>query len=344
MWAVETAELRKEYRQGFWRNRRKTALEGLTLAVKRGEIFGLLGPNGAGKTTTLKLLLRLIFPTSGSARILGLPVGDSHAHDRVGYLPENPSFYEHLTAQEFAQYAGWLCGLAARRRRARAQELLEQVGLAPSANVPLRKFSKGMVQRLGIAQALMNDPDLIFLDEPMSGLDPLGRRAVRDLILALRKQGKTVFFSTHILSDAEALCDRVAILHRGRLLGVGSVSEILSGGVASTELVLENPAPAVLEALACFSSNVVRTGDQVRLELAAADASDVLGAALAAGARIVSFNPVKTSLEDYFVTSVGEPPGSPRGSGTSLGGPQGGAGTEDAIPVAHPGPAEGKRS
>ncbi|HUI41092.1 MAG TPA: ABC transporter ATP-binding protein [Terriglobia bacterium] len=308
MWAVETTELTKEYRLGFWRNRRKRALEGLTLAVEEGEVFGLLGPNGAGKSTTLKLLFRLIFPTSGSGRILGRPLSDVRARARVGYLPETPSFYDHLTAQELMHYAGWLCGLDPGVRRARAQDLLEQVGLAEAAGLAIRKFSKGMVQRLGIAQALVNDPEVIFLDEPMSGLDPLGRRQVRDLILALRKRGKTVFFSTHILSDAETLCDRVAILHRGRLQGLGSLREILAGGVASNELVLEAPSPQTLEALARFTSATVRTGDQVRLELAAnADASTVLGAALGAGASIVSFNPVKMSLEDYFMARLGTP-------------------------------------
>jgi ABC-2 type transport system ATP-binding protein len=309
MLAVETTDLRKEYRQGFWHSGRKMALDGLNLAVEHGEILGLLGPNGAGKTTTLKLLFRLIFPTSGTARVLGRPLGDSRVHARIGYLPENPSFYDHLTAREFVQYAGWLNGLRRSRRRERAEELLNRVGLAESSDVPIRRFSKGMVQRVGIAQALVNDPDLVILDEPMSGLDPLGRSDVRDIILSLQRQGKTVLFSTHILSDAEALCDRVAILYRGRLQGVGSLSQILAASTASAELVLDDPSPRVMAALSGFTSTVVRTGERVRLELApGASASEVLGRALAAGAQVVSFNPVKRSLEDYFMNKLAELP------------------------------------
>jgi ABC-2 type transport system ATP-binding protein len=302
MWAVETTELTKDYRTGSWRKRSRRALDGLTLAVDRGEIFGLLGPNGAGKTTTLKLLLRLIFPTSGYAAILGLPVSDVRSHARLGYLPENPSFYDHLTAAEFMHYAGWLAGLPERTRRLRAAELLERVGLTGSTGVAVRKFSKGMVQRLGIAQALIHDPELLILDEPMSGLDPLGRRQVRDLILELRRQGKTVLFSTHILADAEALCDRVAVLDRGRLQGQGSLREILRAATAATELILDDPAPPILDALATFASTTVRTGDHVRLELRAdAEVAAALRTALNAGARIVALNPVKVSLEDYFM-------------------------------------------
>ncbi|HEY6292969.1 MAG TPA: ABC transporter ATP-binding protein [Terriglobia bacterium] len=322
MQAVETTELTKDYRSGFWGSRSTRALDRLTLTVEQGEIFGLLGPNGAGKTTTLKLLLRLVFPTAGSGRILGRPLHDARVHARIGYLPENPSFYDHLTAQEFLHYTGWLCGLDPAVRRRRSRELLEQVELAESAGIAVRKFSKGMVQRLGIAQALVNDPEVVFFDEPMSGLDPLGRRQVRDLILSLRRQGKTVFFSTHILSDAEALCDRVAILNRGRLQGLGSLREILGTGVASTELVLEDPAPGVLMALAPFTTATVRTGDRVRLELRAdSNTAAVLEAALRAGARIVSLNPVKTSLEDYFVAKVeGSSSGRSAGPTTSTSG------------------------
>ncbi len=313
--AVEISELTKDYRLGFWSKRRKPALDHLSLTVESGEVFGLLGPNGAGKTTLLKLLLRLIFPTAGSASILGRPVTDARAHARIGYLPENPYFYDHLSATEFLNYAGWLCGLNAAARRRRAGDLLERVGLAESAGVPLRRFSKGMVQRVGIAQALMNDPDVIFLDEPMSGLDPLGRRQVRDLILDLRLQGKTVFFSTHILPDAETLCDRVAILNRGRLQGLGSLQELLGASVESIELVLDDPSPHALEPLKSFATASVRTGNQVRLELAASnDVDAVLATALSAGARIVSLNPVKVSLEDYFLAHVQDPAGneSPR--------------------------------
>jgi ABC-2 type transport system ATP-binding protein len=276
------------------------------LEVDTGEIFGLLGPNGAGKTTTLKLLLRLIFPSSGSATVLGRAVSDVRSHTRIGYLPENPSFYDHLTASEFLHYAGWLAGLDPKTRHLRTGALLERIGLAGFADLPLRKFSKGMVQRLGIAQALVHDPVLVILDEPMSGLDPLGRREVRDLILELRHQGRTVLFSTHILTDAETLCDRVAILDRGRLQGMGSLREILREASAGTELILEEPASAAVDALARFTTSAVHTGDRMRLELAPeAEIASVLRTALDAGARIVAVNPVKLSLEDYFMARLG---------------------------------------
>ena len=306
MWAVEITELTKDYRLGFWSKKHKRALDRLSLAVDRGEVFGLLGPNGAGKTTLMKLLLRLTFPTAGSASILGRPLGDVRAHARLGYLPENPYFYDHLTAAEFLNYAGWLCGLDAAERRRRCRELLERVGLVASATVPMRRFSKGMVQRLGIAQALVNDPEVIFLDEPMSGLDPLGRRQVRDLILDLRRNGKTIFFSTHILPDAEALCDRVAVLNGGRLQDLGNLQEILRSSVESIELVLHDPPQQALEALAVFHPTSTRNGNSVRFALpASADVNAVLNAALAAGARVVSLNPVKLfSLEDYFLSRV----------------------------------------
>jgi ABC-2 type transport system ATP-binding protein len=305
MSAVETLGLTKDYRVGFWRKRPKRALDGLTLRVEEGEIFGLLGPNGAGKTTTLKLLFRLVFPTSGTARILGKELDDLAVHARIGYLPENPCFYDHLTSEEFLSYAAELFGLSAAERRGRVSSLLERVGLTESRDVPLRKFSKGMVQRLGIAQALVNDPEIIFLDEPMSGLDPLGRREVRDLMLELKAEKKTVFFSTHILSDAETLCDRVAILNRGRLQGCGDLHQILSLGVSATEVVLEDPPAEILNELQPCVASMVRTGNRVRLEVSEeSEIPRVLDRALRGGAKIVSVNPVKMSLEDYFLAQV----------------------------------------
>jgi ABC-2 type transport system ATP-binding protein len=247
----------------------------------------------------------LIFPTSGGAYILGKSIEDISVHSRIGYLPENPYFYDHLTPEEFLNYAGQLFGLSASDRRARSRRLLERVGLTEARRIPLRKFSKGMVQRLGIAQTLINDPELIFLDEPMSGLDPLGRHEVRDLILELRREGKTIFFSTHILSDAEALCDRVGILHRGRWQGCGELHEILSVGAHTTEVVLENPKPEVLSELNSYTTSVVRTGDRVRLEIPTeADVATVLEVSLRRRAKILSVNPVKMSLEDYFMAHV----------------------------------------
>jgi len=306
MLALETTDLTKDYRLGFWRNRVKRALDGLNLRVEAGEVFGLLGPNGAGKTTTLKLIFRLIFPTSGTARIFGKPLDDLSVSARVSYLPENPAFYDHLTAEEFLNYAASLYGLRAVERRRRSGELIEQLGLAASRNVQLRKYSKGMIQRLGIAQALINDPDLVFLDEPMSGLDPLGRREVREVILRLKERKKTVFFSTHILSDAETLCDRVAVLNHGRLEGCGELNAILRLGVTNTELVLEAPSAEVMAGLVPYASSVIRTGERVRLEIA--EESEVersLEIILRGHAKLISMNPVKRSLEDYFLQKVG---------------------------------------
>jgi len=305
MLAIETTNLTKDYPVGFWRKRPKRVLEGLSIQVEKGEVFGLLGPNGAGKSTTLKILLHLVFPSSGTARILGKELHDVSAHERIGFLPENPYFYDNLTAEEFLNYAGALFSLPAAERRSRTGRLLEQVGLTGSRNLQVRKFSKGMVQRLGIAQALINDPELVFLDEPMSGLDPLGRREVRDLILGLKEQGKTVFFSTHILSDAEMLCDRVAILNLGRMQGCGELKEMLAMGIASTEIVIESPRQELLDELKSYGGDSVRTGDRVRVEIPKeSDVPAVLGRILQAGARIVSVNPVKISLEDYFLAQV----------------------------------------
>jgi ABC-2 type transport system ATP-binding protein len=305
MLAVETIDLTKDYRIGFFRKRPKRALDGLNLQVEAGEVFGLLGPNGAGKTTTLKILLGLIFPTLGTARILGKEIGDVSVRARIGYLPENPYFYAHLTAREFLNYVAELFGLPRDERRRRVGQLLERVGLETSRDMPLGKFSKGMVQRVGIAQALINDPQLIFLDEPMSGLDPLGRREVRDLILDLMKQGKTVFFSTHILSDAETLCNRVAILNRGRLQGCGDLRDILQLGVSSTEIVVEHPAPELLSELEPKCDSVVATGGRVRLVVSKmSDVAWVAERILHAEARLVSLNPIKFSLEDYFLAQV----------------------------------------
>jgi len=306
MAVIDIRGLTKDYTVGFWRRRPKRALDCLNLGVEAGEIFGLLGPNGAGKSTTLKILLRLIFPTSGSARLFGVPLEGVAVHARIGYLPENPHFYDNLTAEELLNYAGDLFGLAASDRRRRVGALLEQVGLTDSRAIAVGKFSKGMTQRLGIAQALINDPELIFLDEPMSGLDPLGRREVRNLILQLRTLGKTVFFSTHILSDAETLCDRVAILNHGRLEGAGELRKILNVDVAATEVVLEGLRVDGLAGLAPRAASVVRTGDRIRFEIPEdGDIAGFLDAALRTGARVVSLNPVKQSLEDYFISKLG---------------------------------------
>src|SRR5919106_330476 len=236
--AVETFELSKDYRVGFWRPRPYRALDKISLEVEPGGVFGFLGPNGAGKTTTLKLLMQLVFPTSGRAELLGHPVGHLSAKRRIGYLPENPYFYDYLTAEELLQYFAGLFGYPPAERRARAARLLDEVGIGAERRLQLRKFSKGMLQRVGIAQALVNDPEVVFFDEPMSGLDPLGRREIRQLILQLRDRGCTVFFSSHVLSDAEALCSRVAILAGGKLVAEGHLPELLALRVRGGELVV----------------------------------------------------------------------------------------------------------
>ena len=306
--AIRIEELTKDYAIGFWRRRPYRALDRLTLDIEQGEVFGFLGPNGAGKTTTLKLLMQLIFPTAGRAEILGRPVGDLAVRHRIGYLPENPSFYDYLTAEELLNYFGQLFGLSTADRRTRVAGLLDRVGIGAERRLQLRKFSKGMIQRVGIAQALLNDPEVVFLDEPMSGLDPLGRRDVRALILDLRDQGRTVFFSSHILSDAETLCRRVAIVAGGRLAAAGKLSDILAFQVHGWELVVSNLTPELLARV----TPVVRRATEIShgrytLELPLEQSPDrILSELTAAGATLVSLNPLRDTLEDFFLQRVAE--------------------------------------
>ena len=307
--AIRIEELTKDYWVGFWRKRPYRALERLTLEVQPGEIFGFLGPNGAGKTTTLKLLMQLIFPTSGRAEILGRPVGDVSARQRIGYLPENPYFYDYLTASELLQYFARLFGYPGAEARKRSDALLDRVGIGPERRrQQLRKYSKGMIQRVGIAQALLNDPEVIFLDEPMSGLDPLGRRDVRSLILELRDQGRTVFFSSHILADAEAMCSRVAVVAGGQLAAAGRLTDILAFQVHGWELVIDGLKPEVLTGLAPRlkkSTEIAphRYALELPLELAP---ERLLPELTATGATLVSLNPLRDTLEDFFVRRVAE--------------------------------------
>jgi ABC-2 type transport system ATP-binding protein len=281
------------------------ALDHLSLKVYQGEVFGFLGPNGAGKTTTLKILMGLVYPTEGSASILGRSISDVETKFNLGYLPENPYFYDYLTGRELLMYAASLFGLSGNQAASRVDHLLETVGLEPDkANRHLRKYSKGMLQRIGIAQALVNDPSVLFMDEPMSGLDPIGRREVRDLILSLRRQGKTVFFSTHILTDVEALCDRVAILSRGRLLRCGTLHDLTASRQPSIEVVGLGTDAAIIEQQAASLAGLksaVPTPHGVHLTLNDESAvENAIALIRRAGGKLVSVNPSRASLEDLF--------------------------------------------
>ena len=310
--AIRTEALTKHYRVGFWRPRPYVALDGLTLEVRRGEVFGFLGPNGAGKTTTLKLLMQLTFPTSGRAEILGRPVGDIGVKRRIGYLPENPYFYDHLTAEELLEYLASLFGFEAAERRRRTATLLDEVGIGAERRLQLRKFSKGMLQRVGIAQALLNDPEVVFFDEPMSGLDPLGRREIRELILQMRDRGCTVFFSSHVLADAETLCNRVAILAHGRLVATGALSDMLAFQVRGWELIVEGLRPAALAhatSVGRIAQATALGGERYALELPLSTPPERILADLAEhGAQLVSLNPLRETLEDFYMRHVGAAP------------------------------------
>jgi ABC-2 type transport system ATP-binding protein len=302
MAAIEILGLEKTYSVGFWRKKPKLALRPLHLQVEEGEIFGFLGPNGAGKTTTLKLLMGLVFPTSGSARILGMEINDARMKAQIGFLPEQPYFYDYLTARELLEYYGRLSGVVAKERSRKVSEVLERVGLPEAAGTQLRKFSKGMLQRVGIAQAILHDPSVVFFDEPMSGLDPMGRREVRDLMEQLKHEGKTVFFSTHILSDAEALCDRVAIIHRGELRGIGAVADLTSSVHGKVELVW--PGRAVPQSFKALGAECHVTGDTVRAIVSEERQEAAMQALQREGLRLISLTPVRMSLEDYFVQQL----------------------------------------
>jgi ABC-2 type transport system ATP-binding protein len=300
--AIEILGLEKTYKVGFWIKRPKRALLPLHLTVEDGDVFGFLGPNGAGKTTTLKLLMGLVFPSAGSARILGKPWTDPEVKAQIGFLPEQPYFYDHLTAHELLNYYAQLSGVPAKDRSHRVTSTLQRVGLKDIQGVQLRKFSKGMLQRVGIAQAILHDPKLVFFDEPMSGLDPMGRREVRDLMEQLKHEGKTVFFSTHILSDAEALCDRVAIINKGELRGIGAVADLTSSVQGKVEVIWQGTqVPASMKALGA-ECHVI--GDTVRAVMGESQQDAAIDALRRERLRLIALTPVRTSLEAYFVEKL----------------------------------------
>lgn len=298
--AIEIEHLSKEYPYGFLNLKKKKSLEDLSMQVGSGEVFGFLGPNGAGKSTTIKLLMRLIFPDGGTARILGKSIDDVSMHQEVGYLPEQPYFYDYLTATELLDYFARFHGLTAADRKTRVQDMLKKVGLDTAKKIQLRKYSKGMLQRVGLAQAILHDPQVVILDEPMSGLDPLGRREVRDIILELKKDGRTVLFSTHILSDAEMLCDQVGVIVGGKLRGVGTPGEIVGIKTQGMEILFEVAEGRNLPLLA----KATRTGERYRVQFPEEELYAALDQLKAAHARILSVAQIKPTLEEFFMNLV----------------------------------------
>lgn len=300
--AIEIENLTKDYPFGFLHLRKKRSLEGLTMKVEDGEVFGFLGPNGAGKSTTIKLLVGLTFPTTGNARILGKPISDIQMHRDIGYLPEQPYFYDYLTAAELLDYFARIHDLKAADRRERVQRMLKRVGLETARKIQLRKYSKGMLQRVGLAQAILHDPRVVILDEPMSGLDPLGRREVRDIILELKREGKTILFSTHILSDAEMLCDRVGVIVGGKLRGVGAPDEIVGVKAHGMEILFEYSGGSA--GAAALLGKATQTGNRYRMQVNEEELYATLEQLRGAGARILLVAQMKASLEEYFMHLV----------------------------------------
>ena len=309
---VKIENLTKDYQTGFWKKKKVRALAGISLEVSGGQIFGFLGGNGAGKTTTIKILMGILYPTSGSAQILGREINSFEMHREIGYCPENPYFYDYLTPMELLGYFSSLFGIEKAKQKANSEELLSKVGLDEKAwNRQLRKFSKGMLQRVGLAQSLINDPKIVFMDEPMSGLDPIGRREVRELIGGLRENGKTVFMSTHILSDVEALCDEVAILRGGKLAAKGKLDGLLAESEGQTQFEViasgidEAGIAALDEAFANIETVKRPTGISILIENEF-EIDEVIKRVHTLGGRLVSVNSTKQSLEDLFVAETTE--------------------------------------
>lgn len=314
MAVIKVENLSKDYRQHFWTPVRRV-LNSVSFQVEEGEIFGFLGPNGSGKSTTIKILLQIIFQTEGTAQLFGCEIGDRETKKRLGFLPENPYFHEYLSSRQFLRFHGRLLGLDDDFLQRRIPEVLELVGMKGTHDLYLRNFSKGMLQRIGLAQAIIHNPDLVILDEPMTGLDPVGRKEVRDIMLHLKSLGKTVFFSTHILSDVETVCDRVAIMNKGRLLQCGSLDELISVETRYVDLIWTSPSRGLLDYLKGFDSRIANAKETLYCKIEPEKSekpaafemrvSDIVQKGIALGGRIQSVSPKKESLEDVFVREVG---------------------------------------
>lgn len=289
------------------RRKRVEAVRGLDLSVKRGEIYGFLGPNGAGKSTTIKMLVGLVLPTSGEASIYGEPISTRAARQRIGFLPENPYFHDFLNPEQLLTFAGGLCGIPRATLSERIPRLLDLVGLSKSRKLSLRRFSKGMVQRAGIAQALIGDPSLVILDEPMSGLDPIGRKDVREVIFRLKDEGKTVFFSSHILPDVEAICDRVGLMLHGKLREEGRLEDLLSAGARAVDVIAESIPPSLIEALRAQALRALPKGEGWAFTFSKEEeADDAVRALVSQGAHLISLARHRETLEDLFVRRAEE--------------------------------------
>lgn len=299
--ALKITDLHKSFKTGFLLKKKKI-LKGIHLEVEQGEIFGYLGPNGAGKTTTIKCLLGLIFPEKGEIRILGQPYLSLSAKERIGFLPENPYFYDYLTASEFLEFYSQLFFIKKDKKEDKIQSLLRLVRLEKSAHLQLRKFSRGMLQRIGMAQALLNEPSIVFLDEPLGGLDPLGRKEIRDIITRLRDEGKTVFLSSHILQDIEMICDRVAIIVNGEIINSGRLKDLISEKIHFTEVILSGLKEEQLREL---SESLASSGDRIFLKITdESKLEEVLQLVHSQKGKIHSLIPRTETLEDLFVEMV----------------------------------------